>query len=117
MTTARFATRWAGPLAILTFPREIDVANARQADEALGAALARRPATLIIDMTGTTFCDSSGIATLLQARKRAATLNVTLRIAGTRESVTRVMRTVGADRLLSLYPTLTAALHDQPHPN
>jgi anti-anti-sigma factor len=116
LTGARFQSRWAGSLAVLTFPEEIDIANARQAGDELNSLLARQPAILVVDMTGTRFCDSSGIAALIQARKRAAALRTTLRIAGVRDSIIRVMRVAGADQLFEFCPSLDVALGGQSLP-
>jgi anti-sigma B factor antagonist len=117
LTASRFKARWAGSRAILTFPPEADIANAGQATEELNVVLAHRPATVIVDLTGTRFCDSSAITALIHARNRATSLGITLRIAGARGSITRVMQVIGADRLLDMYPTLEAALADAPPEN
>lgn len=117
LTGASFQTQWAGSSAILTFPEELDIANARQAGDELNSVLARQPAMLVVDMTGTRFCDSSGIAALIQARKRAAALRTTLRLAGVRDSIVRVMRVAGADQLFEFCPSLDAALGGQSLPD
>jgi STAS domain len=58
------------PAVVVALPAEIDVANAGQLGQQLGSAFAPSVTTVIADMTATTFCDSSGIKMLLQARKQ-----------------------------------------------
>ncbi len=38
-----FPLRWAGSLAVITLPSEIDIATARQVDEQLNSLLIQRP--------------------------------------------------------------------------
>ncbi len=112
LTAPTFQARWAGTQAVITFPPEADIANAGQAAEELNVILAQRPAVLVVDLSTTTFCDSSIIAALIHASIRADALGVALRIAGARDSITRVMHVTGADQVLDLYATLAAALDD-----
>lgn len=106
----RFAVRWEGPVAVVSLPVEIDIANERQLDEELGAVLRAVPSVLVVDMSGTRFCDSSGVAALVRAWKRARVLEVAFRVAGPGDAVVRVLRVLGADRLLEICPSVDAAL-------
>ncbi|MGE5132331.1 MAG: STAS domain-containing protein [Gemmatimonadota bacterium] len=100
--------RRTGSLAVITLPDEIDLATARQVDEELNALLIRRPGAVVADLTQTRFCDSSGIAALLRASRRAAVVAVPFRLVCS-EPVVRMIRLVGADQVLELHPTLAAA--------
>ena len=104
----RFPLRWAGSLAVITLPDEIDLATVRQVDEELNSILIRRPAAVIADLTRTRFCDSAGIAALLRAARRAAAVAVPFRLVCS-EPVLRIARLVRADQVLEIYPTLAAA--------
>lgn len=97
-------------------PAEIDIANEREVAEELNAVLGMRPCPLVVDMTETRFCDSSGMAAVVRAWKRAAALHVPFRVAVCSDSVLRVLRVLGADRLLQVYPSLAAAKADEPPP-
>ena len=50
---------------------EIDITNAEALRSALIKAAANGHGTLVVDMTQTQFCDSSGLHTLIAAHKRA----------------------------------------------
>jgi anti-sigma B factor antagonist len=60
-----------GGVPVVAAPEEIDVINAEALRAALLEAAAHGHRTLVVDMTVTRFCDSSGIHTLLAAHKRA----------------------------------------------
>ena len=115
MNGCAFPVAWNGRHATITLPGEIDIANARQAKDEISALLAQQPAACILDMTGTHFCDSSGIAALIHAAKRAAVLGVPLRLA-TAGPVTRILNMTGTGRFIATYPTVQAALSDTTSP-
>ncbi|MGW2635700.1 STAS domain-containing protein [Streptomyces sp. NPDC001348] len=82
--------------------------------EHLGRALlppgdATRPRT-VIDLSGVTFMDSSGINALIGAHHASTEAEGWLRLAGPREPVARIMRMVGIDVLIPCYPDVRQAL-------
>ena len=70
-----------GMPAVVPLPAEIDITNAGEVSGRIGAALEPGPATVIADLTATTFCDSSGVRHLLLAHRRAAASGTQLRFA------------------------------------
>jgi anti-sigma B factor antagonist len=92
----------------------MDLTNADAAREALLAALNQPALALIVDMTGTTFCDSAGITALARAARRAAATGATMRLAVTAPPVLRVLSLVGIDRLIDVHPSVDAALASLP---
>jgi anti-sigma B factor antagonist len=115
-----YSVRWAGSAAVITMPAEIDATNADQVRQALLAAVRPEVPILVIDMTGTTFCDSAGVHAVLIAYRHAAETRTQLRLAAT--TVQRVFTVIGADQLMPIYPELEAALagtassqHGSPH--
>jgi anti-sigma B factor antagonist len=56
---------------VVTASADIDVTTADQLRSALLDAVGRGHTTIVVDMTGTRFCDSSGLRVLVQAHKRA----------------------------------------------
>lgn len=100
---------WSGRTAVVRLPREIDLTRSDDVREALLAALNRAAPALIIDMTGTTFCDSSGITALVRAARRATATGASIRVAATAPPVLRVLSLVGIDRLIDIYPSVDAA--------
>ena len=98
------------PAVVIALPAEIDMANAGQVGEELGSALATGVRAVIADMSATTFCDSSGISMLVQARKQAAANGTQLRLVVRSGPVLRALTLVRMDQLLPIYPSLSQAL-------
>jgi anti-sigma B factor antagonist len=94
---------------LITLPAGIDMANADAAGEQLAAAFAAG-AVVIADMTGTTFCDSMGVRTLVRACRLAGASGTDLRLLVTSPAVMRVMKILGLDAVLPLYQSLEDAL-------
>lgn len=58
------------------------------------------PRQLIVDCTGITFMDSSGIAVLLRLWQRMQELEGTIQVTGLPEQPARVLRAAGLQRLI-----------------
>lgn len=104
-----FPVQWSGRTAVVHMPADIDLTVADELREALLAVLNQGALGLIVDMTGTTFCDSAGITALVRAARRAAANGATIRLALTAPAVLRVFTLVGIDRLIDVYPSVAAA--------
>jgi anti-sigma B factor antagonist len=104
------------PPVVIALPAEIDMANAGRAGQQLGSAFAPSVATVIADMTATTFCDSSGISMLVRAHKQAAANSTQLRLVVPSTAVRRTLSLVQVDSLLPVYPSLNQALAAEPVP-
>lgn len=110
MSAEYFPVRWAGRLAVLSMPAEVDLTNAAALLGRILTVLDRQPATVIVDMTATTFCDSAGVNTLVRAHQRAASVQAELRLVAPGRAVRRILTVTGLDRLISVYPSLAASL-------
>jgi anti-anti-sigma factor len=100
----------AGPRAIVALPGEIDITNSAAMTTSLLAVL-DDPGLVIADMTGTTFCDSSGLRMLIIARDRAEASGCTLRIVIRPDgSVARSLAILGMDRMLPIYASIEDAM-------
>jgi len=108
MSAEAYEVQWVGQHAVITMPAEIDAANADEVRQALLAAATPGTAILIIDMSGTTFCDSAGLKAIIAAHAQAAETGTELRLVAT--AVLRIMTIIGIDQLIPIYPTLEAAL-------
>jgi anti-sigma B factor antagonist len=115
----RFPVVWLSKVAVITLPVEIDIANADQVRDDLLSVLNRGAATLIVDMGGTTFCDSAGVNALVRAHKRATANGSELRLVISAPAVQRVLDITGVDHLMDIYPSVAASLAaaDRPGPD
>ena len=102
--------RWTGRQAVVTLPEHIGVSNSGQIREQLLELVNRGAAVLIADMTGTVSCDHGGADALLRAYQRASVSGARLRVAVTAQIVRRVLDASGLDRLVSIYPSVEAAI-------
>ena len=111
MAEETLPVRWEpGPVAVVGAPGELDMATAGAMTRLLEAVLAREPAVLVVDMTGTRFCDSAAAAVLIRASKKAARAGISLRVAVTSPAVRQAFRLLRLGQVVDVYPDLEAAL-------
>jgi anti-sigma B factor antagonist len=95
---------------IVVLPEEIDMENSLQVRQGLLAAVRRKPATLVADMTATSFCDSSGMGAIVYAYREAAAAGTGLRLVIGNPNVRRAFALSGIDAVIGIYPDPPAAL-------
>jgi anti-anti-sigma factor len=110
MPEDRFPVEVVQGVPVVAAPEEIDITNAEALRSALLTAAADGHGTLVVDMTRTRFCDSSGLHTLIAAHRRAEAeaREVLLVIPGT--TVLRVFALTGMDTVIPNFTTLAEAL-------
>lgn len=101
---------------MIALPEEIDISNSDQVRDELLSLLNRGPAVMIVDMAGTTFCDSAGVNALVRAHKRASANGAEIRLVVASLGVQRVLEITGVDRLISVYPTVAESLGEAKQP-
>ena len=104
-----YPVEWAGGQAVVTLPEHIGISNAGQVRDELLSVINRGATTLIADLTATVSCDQSGAEAVFRAWQRAAANGTELRLVITAQIVARMVRLVGLDRTVSVYPSLDAA--------
>jgi anti-sigma B factor antagonist len=95
---------------VVTAPEEIDITNTPELRSALLEASAHGHGTLVVDMTRTQFCDSSGLHALLAAHKRAQAEGGELLLAITAAPVLRILALTSIDRMIPNFTSLDEAL-------
>ncbi|SMC47698.1 STAS domain-containing protein [Papillibacter cinnamivorans] len=82
---------------------EIDHHAARQISAEIGRIIdTHLPRSCTLDLSGVTFMDSSGIAVLLRAKRRAEEIDGSFSVEGAGPQIKRVMQTTGLARLISI---------------
>ena len=99
-----------GATIVVHLPGEIDMANANRVREELNAAFGPGVGIVIADMSGTRFCDSSGIHALVFAHQRAQASSTQFRVVAGPGEVRRVLELLRLDTVLAIYPRLDVAL-------
>jgi anti-sigma B factor antagonist len=98
-------------VAVVSAPAEIDILNAEQLRIGLREAGRHGHATVVLDMTGTGFCDSEGFSALIGAHKWALAEGGGLRLVIPASSpVFRVFRAIGLGRFIPRFASLEQAL-------
>jgi anti-sigma B factor antagonist len=95
---------------VVTAPVEIDLANAALLQRALAEAAGPGHALVVVDMSRTRFCDSTGLNALVAADRRARAEGGEVRLVVTGESVIRIVKLTGVDRVVPVYASLEEAL-------
>ena len=102
---------------VVTAPAEIDIITAGQLRTVLLHSVAHGQATIVVDMTGTTFCDSAGFSVLVRAHKQTLAEGGGLRLVIPADSaVARSFTLTGLDRVIPRFASLDHALAPGPGP-
>jgi anti-sigma B factor antagonist len=96
--------------AVVTTPDEIDIGNAGLLREALQGAAASGQPVVIVDMTGTEFCDSTGLNVLVRALKQADAEGSQLRLVVGGAALTRILNVTGVGSMFQIYQSLDQAM-------
>ncbi|GJF31115.1 anti-sigma factor antagonist [Kitasatospora sp. NE20-6] len=109
MTDLSIAVGTTGCGAVMTIGGDLDFHSAPRVRDALAVLHLEPGQLLVLDLTGLTFCDSSGISILVSARNHTHGLRADTVLAAVPAHVSRILQTVGLDRILSQYPDVPAA--------
>ena len=99
-----------GGVLVVVAPEEIDITNAEALRLALLEAAASGPGPLVVDMTRTRFCDSSGPHVLFAAHERAQAEGREVLLVIPSAIVLRVFAFTGVDRMIPNFTSLAEAL-------
>jgi anti-anti-sigma factor len=95
---------------VMAMPPEIDLVNCQHLAGQLAAAVTTSATVMIADLTGTGYCDLSGIRMLATAYLDAMERGVQLRLVIPDGAVLRILALMDLDRWLQISPTLDDAI-------
>lgn len=98
-----------GTAVVLDVSGEIDLATAPELEESIGAALARNPEVLVIDLSGVAFLASAGMSVLIGASRQAGA-KTRFRLVATGAATLRPMELTGIAAEFSIHETREHAL-------
>jgi anti-anti-sigma factor len=111
MPDARYLFQMADGLPVITSPTEIDTTTAGELRAILLEWHRRGYTTVVMDMTGTEFCDSAGLRELVWAHKRAVAAGGGLRLVTPADGAfLRVFTVTGLDALIPHFASREQAL-------
>jgi anti-sigma B factor antagonist len=108
MVSMDLSTRESDGQGVVALRGELDVADAASVAAAL-AAVAVRERTVIVDLTGLEFIDSSGVAALVLARKQARRAGGDLLLAAPQDQVLRVLAVTRLAEVFSVHACVDEA--------
>ena len=115
MPGTRYRREMINGMPVMAAPAEIDIATEDQLRAVLLDAIGGGHPTVVVDMTRTRFCDSSGIHALLQAHEQAVAEGGELRLVVPADgAVPRVFALTCLDRFIPCFASLEEALAEGP---
>ncbi|MFI6345864.1 STAS domain-containing protein [Streptomyces sp. NPDC050560] len=102
-----------GPRAVVALTGALDMQTAGDLYRQASGLLADHP-LLIMDLSRTTFCDSSGYNALLRLRRRALEAGGQLVLAAPPPAVSRLLALTGAEQVLAVHSSRAEALAAHP---
>jgi len=94
---------------VLTVFGEVDMLSSPKLAEAIGTALAAKPAALILDLSKVDFLASAGMTVLVIAQAEVES-STKFAVVANGAATSRPIKLMGIDSVLSLYSTLDSAL-------
>jgi anti-sigma B factor antagonist len=110
MPDIRFLVEMVKGVPVVAAPEEIDITNAGELRRALLESAAHGSGTLVVDLTRTQFCDTSGLHALVGARKRARAEGGDLLLVTPGAGVLRIFAITGLDQVFPSFASLGEAL-------
>jgi anti-sigma B factor antagonist len=98
-----------GALCELTLTGEIDVYTAPNLKQELVALIESGCVNVIVDLEGVAFIDSSGLGVLVSALRRARERDGSVRIVCSRDSVLKIFRITGLDKVFPIFSEISEA--------
>jgi anti-anti-sigma factor len=99
-----------GVCAVVRVEGEIDLDSAGELSEAAISAMQEIGPSIVLDMSGVTFMDSTGLKVLLAVHKRAELAGGRLVLAAPTRSVNRVVSITGFDQTFAVCEDVETAL-------
>lgn len=98
-----------GQSATVALSGQLDIDTGRELDAALDDLREQLVTGIVIDLSGLTFCDSTGLSALVTTHHHCTALGGYLRLAAPSPFLHRVLRVVGIADVIPVYTTVQAA--------
>jgi anti-sigma B factor antagonist len=95
---------------VLPLDGEIDLHVSPRIAASLGEMIGQKPARLVVDLTGVTYIDSSGLAVLIEGMQNVEAYGGKFFLAGLQENVRPIFEIARLDQVFMIFPHVDAAL-------
>lgn len=109
---SNFEVRAEGKQAVVAGPPRLNMTVAPRLREVLTKAVADGTPRIVVDLSDTTFVDSSGLGALVGGLKTARQAGGDLRLAGVSDQVMTVLALTSLNRVLRPFPSVEDAVRD-----
>jgi len=96
--------------AIIEVRGEVDLYTSPQMREVIVRAASARTAMVVVDLSGVSYMDSSGVATLVEGLQFSRKYGGAFRLAGLGGAVREVFKFAKLEKVFEIYPDATGAL-------
>ena len=97
--------------ALVVSPKgEIDLSRSPILRKKLGELLAERPGMIVIDLSGVSYMDSSGVATLVEALQQCRTSDTSLTLCALQDRVRSIFEIARLDMVFTIADSVENAL-------
>lgn len=104
------SARIEGDNTVVVVSGELDVFTAPKLDELLAESMESGAVNLIVDLTGVTFLDSTGLGSMVKGLKSAREKGGSLRVVAADDRIAKVFRITGLDQTMALSDSLSDLL-------
>jgi anti-sigma B factor antagonist len=98
------------PSNVLPLDGEIDLHISQGISSSLRAMTDQKPKQLVIDLSGVTYIDSSGLAVLIEAMQNVGSYGGKFALAGLQDGVRPIFEIARLDQVFRIFPNVDAAL-------
>lgn len=104
------AQRFAGTTVLVAPAGEVDLASAEQLRDALRVGEAAAGSSMVIDLRGVEFIDSTGIGELVGCLRRCSAANVSLAFVVPDGTIRKILHVTGMDAVFDMHHDEAAAI-------
>jgi len=98
------------PRNVLPLEGQVDLNVSAKVSETINELIEEKPARLVVDLSGVTYIDSSGLAVLINATHDMEDYGGILMLAGVREEVRPILETARLENYFLIFPSVDEAL-------
>jgi anti-sigma B factor antagonist len=95
---------------VLPLGGEIDLHVSPRVAASLAAMIEQKPTRLVVDLSGVSYIDSSGLAVLIEAMQNVEAYGGKFVLAGLQENVRPIFEIARLDQVFIIFPHVDAAL-------
>ena len=98
------------PRNVLPLEGQVDLNVSAKVTGTINELIKDKPARLVVDLSGVTYIDSSGLAVLIEAMQSVEEYGGIFAIAGLQETVRSIFEIARLDQVFRIFPDVNSAL-------